>query len=78
MLERLSADPKLRGKKFTLSVQIWIEPDGRIKTVRLVGGTSDRELDGDVSAALASLGRMDQAPPIEMPQPINLKIVSRS
>jgi protein TonB len=76
--DRLSADPKLHAKKFTVGVRVWIAADGRIKDVRLISGSGNGELDGLIGAALSSLGRLSEAPPIEMPQPVTLKIVSRS
>jgi protein TonB len=76
--DRLSNDARVRAKKFTVAVRVWIESDGRIKEVKLTSGTGDRELDGLISASLSSMTRLDEAPPIEMPQPISLKIVSRT
>ena len=76
VLQRLSADAKLRAKPYTVSVQIWIGADGRIKEARVSGSTGDSGLDHAIAAALNSLGRLDQRPPLEMPQPVNLKIVS--
>ena len=76
VLQRLSTDAKLRSKKYSVSVQIWIASDGRIEQTRLTSSTGDRELDSAIAAALNSLGRLDQRPPLEMPQPISLRIVS--
>ena len=76
--DRLSSDEKLRGKKYIVAVRIWIEADGRIKEVRVTGGTGNREIDSAIQADLAALGRMTEAPPLEMPQPISLQIVSRT
>jgi protein TonB len=65
-----------RGKKYTASVKIWIEPDGRFKEVREVNGTGDPEIDKAIATAAARC-RTD-SPPLEMPQPVTLQIVSRS
>jgi protein TonB len=78
MTDRLSSDPKLRAKKFTVGVRVWIEADGRIKSVRLTNSTGNRDTDGAIAAALALLDRLSEAPPLEMPQPITLQIVSRT
>lgn len=77
VVDRLSGDTKIGSKKFSVSVRVWIEKDGRIKDVKLVTTSGDRELDKRIEAALASLTRMSEGPPLEMPQPISLKIVSR-
>lgn len=76
--DRLSSDNKLRGKKYTVAVRIWIEADGRIKDVRVVNGTGNHEIDSAIAADLVSLGRLSESPPLEMPQPVSLQIVSRS
>ena len=77
VVERLTADAKLGSKKFSVSVRLWIEPDGRIKEVRLVSTTGNPDLDQRIEASLASMTRLSDAPPLEMPQPVSLKIVSR-
>jgi len=77
LADRLAADPRLHGKKFDVVVRLWIEADGRIRESRLTGSTGNRDLDGAIAAILSS-GRFDQGPPIEMPQPIIFKIVSRT
>jgi periplasmic protein TonB len=76
--DRLSSDAKLRGKKFTVGIRIWLESDGRIKDVKMTTGTGNRDLDSAISSDIAALGRLSASPPIEMPQPISLQIVSRS
>lgn len=76
--DRLSADEKLRGKKYSVAVRIWIEADGRIRDVRVVNGTGNRELDNAIAADLGALGRLSESPPLEMPQPVSLQIISRS
>jgi protein TonB len=76
--DRLSTDAKLRGKKYTVGVRIWLESDGRIKDVKMTSGTGSRDLDSAISSDIAALGRLSASPPLEMPQPISLQIVSRS
>jgi protein TonB len=74
--ERLSADSHIGTKRFSLSVRVWIEPDGRIKEVKLTSSTGNHDLDQRIEAALAQLTHLTEAPPLEMPQPISLKVVS--
>jgi protein TonB len=78
VVERLNADSRIGSKKFSLSVRVWIEPDGRIKEMKLVSTTGNRELDERIEADLVSLARLGEPPPLEMPQPISLKIVSHT
>ena len=78
IVDRLSSDAHVHEKKFSVSVRVWIDTDGRIKQVHLVSTTGNRDLDNAISKALSSLTRLSEAPPIEMPQPISLQIVSRA
>jgi protein TonB len=77
VLEKLSSDVGIGSKKFSLSVRAWIEADGHMR-LKLVTTTGDPQLDQRIESALNSLTRLSEAPPLEMPQPINLKIVSRT
>jgi protein TonB len=76
--DRLASDPKLRAKKYTVGVRVWIETDGRIKQVRVSTSSGNRDIDSEIAAALSQINRLSAAPPLEMPQPITLQIVSRS
>ncbi len=78
LIARLSADRSLRSRKFTITVKVWVAPDGQIQNVKVVSASGNKDLDGSIEAALSHLGRLREAPPIEMPQPVSLRIVSRS
>jgi TonB family protein len=75
--DKLANDVRLRSHRYTVAVRVWVDRDGRIKDVRLVAGTGNHELDQAIVAAVSTIDRMSDPPPIEMPQPISLKIVSR-
>jgi periplasmic protein TonB len=74
--EKPSSDTKIGSKRFSISIRVWIEADGRTK-VKLVTSTGDLQLDQRIESALSSISRLSDAPPLEMPQPVSLKIVSR-
>jgi len=78
VVEHLSGDSRLGAKKFSVSVQVWIASDGRVTEIKLVTTTGNHDLDQRIEAALTSLTRIGDAPPLEMPQPVSLKIVSHS
>jgi protein TonB len=78
VVERLTDADQLRARKYSIAVRVWIESDGRIREVRLASSTGDAGLDSAIESALESLPRMAEPPPVEMPQPISLRIVSRS
>jgi periplasmic protein TonB len=75
VLEKLSSDAGIGSKKFSLSVRAWVEADGRLR-LKLETSTGDRQLDQRIESVLSSLMRLSEAPPLEMPQPVHLKIMS--
>lgn len=77
ILERLQDNKEARSKSYKVTVRVWVRPDGGIERVKLANSTGSRELDSAIEAALGGLGRLPQAPPLEMPQPVSLQIVSR-
>ena len=76
--DALSNDARARRGKYTVVVQVWLARDGRIERVVLTQPTGNHELDAAIEQALNHGGRVQEAPPLEMPQPVTLKIVSRS
>jgi protein TonB len=76
--DKLSADARLRSKKFTVALKIWIESDGRIREVHVVSGTGNGDLDDAIKSAVAAIGTMSESPPLEMPEPVTIRIVSRT
>lgn len=77
ILDRLQDDKRARGASYKVTVRVWLARDGTVEKVKLTNSTGNRDLDGAIEAALAQLRRLSQAPPIEMPQPVSLQIVSR-
>lgn len=75
--DRLQDDDRIRASAYSIVVRVWLGPDGGVAKVTLAGSTGNRELDGNIERALANLPRIAQAPPLEMPQPLQLRIVSR-
>jgi protein TonB len=76
--DKLSNDSRLRAKHFSVAVRVWIENDGRIREVHVVSGTGSGELDNEIELAVASIGRLSEPPPLEMPEPVTIRIVSRA
>jgi protein TonB len=77
ILDSLSGDERIRKGSYQVTVRVWLATDGRVERIRLAGTSGNRELDGAIEQALARLGRVREAPPLEMPQPVTLRIVSR-
>jgi len=77
ILEQLNTEKQAHRGEYSLMVRVWVRNDGSIDRVRVVEGSGNRERDAAIEAALTRMGRLSQAPPADMPEPINLRIVSR-
>lgn len=77
VLERLGDDPEVRKGSYSIAIRVWVRHDGEIERASLVGTSGDAERDRAIERALRS-ARLSQPPPANMPQPINLRIVSRA
>ena len=77
ILEQLNTERQARRGDYSLLVRVWLRGDGSVDRIRIVEGSGNRERDQAIESALARLGRLPQAPPADMPEPITLRIVSR-
>jgi len=78
ILGQLQEDERVRKGNYSVRVRVWVRPDGTIERFGLVRSSGDRERDKAIEQALTRIGRVPQAPPADMPQPINLRIDSRA
>jgi protein TonB len=76
--DSLSEDDKVRRGSYQILVRVWLSSDGRVERIKLASTSGKQELDTAIEQALTRVSRVREAPPIEMPQPITLRIVSRS
>jgi periplasmic protein TonB len=74
--DKLSANEKIRRGSYSAAVRIWVASDGSVERALLVQGTGKSDLDAAIETAARQV-RLGETPPLEMPQPITLKIVSR-
>lgn len=77
ILDALSASSKARHGSYSVIVRVWVAADGRVERVALAQGSGRSDLDSDIQQALARVSHVSESPPLEMPQPVTLKIVSR-
>jgi periplasmic protein TonB len=77
ILDQLNAEKRARAGDYTVIVRVWVRSDGTIDHVHIAQSSGNRERDAAVEAALSRIGRLSQAPPADMPEPISLRIVSR-
>ena len=67
-----------RRESGVVRVEFEVGENGAVRRATLVGSTGDGGVDKAIETALERLGRLREGPPLEMPQPISLRIVSRS
>jgi protein TonB len=77
VLDALSNVERIRRSKYNVNVRVWIDATGRVERAALAESTGNHDLDSAIEQALTRAGRVREPPPLEMPQPITFKIVSR-
>ena len=78
ILDRLGAQEQARNAAFSIVVRVWVANDGTIQRVHIQQSSGNAERDRSIETALSGMTRLSQAPPADMPEPITLRIVSRS
>lgn len=74
----LARDQRLRSGEYRVEVRVWIAPDGAIERAELVAPTGNAAVDESLRSALTSMPRLAERPPENMPQPVRLRITSRT
>lgn len=74
----LARDKNLEHANYRVQVRLWLATDGLIQKAELIGTTGNEQVDKALRLALAELRRLKEAPPADMPQPLGLRISSRS
>jgi len=77
VLDTLSDDERIRRGNYSVIVRLWVTADGQVERIALTQASGNKDLDGYIQQALGHLKHIREAPPLEMPQPVTLKIVSR-
>jgi periplasmic protein TonB len=62
------------GLRFSVAVNLWLEPSGRIVKVTIGKSTGDPKLDDAVVSALQVLGKLDEPPPPSWQYPVRLNL----
>jgi len=68
----------LRKDEYRVVVKLWLNSDGAVKKAELVDSTGNPEIDKRLRTVLASLPAMMDRPPEGLPQPITMRLTSRS
>jgi periplasmic protein TonB len=77
VLDTLSDDERIRRGNYSVIVRMWVTADGQVERIALTQASGNKDLDGFIQQALGHLKHIREAPPLEMPQPVTLRIVSR-
>lgn len=74
----LAKDKELAKGDYRLVVKVWIAQNGKIDRFELEGSSGNAEIDGLIKTALNTISSLSEPPPEQMPQPVKLRITSRS
>ncbi len=77
LLTLLGENRDIRARAYSINVRLWLDGKGAVTRVALASSTGDRTLDHQLSSLLASMDRVAEAPPDGLPQPVQIRIVSR-
>jgi protein TonB len=78
MEEAIAKDKDLASGSYKVIVKVWVAANGRIQKYELVSSTGDAQKDLLVKKALDDMPPFSEGPPGDMPQPVKLKVTSRS
>ena len=76
--EALAAEETIRRDGYSVVVRIWVADDGTVTESEIVRGSGKDDLDRKISEVLRRRLRLSEAPPEDMPQPIKIRITSRT
>ncbi|MES2659599.1 MAG: TonB C-terminal domain-containing protein [Verrucomicrobiota bacterium] len=75
--EAMGRHPSTRSATISLQVRIWADSNGRITRAQLVGTSGNPAVDQSIRSQVLAGLQLPQAPPADMPMPINLRITGR-
>ncbi|MDO9163875.1 MAG: cell envelope integrity protein TolA [Methylococcaceae bacterium] len=77
-LQNLLNDTPAMKNGYSVIVNVWVGPDGRITRGELASGSGKADVDQAIRTALPKLrASIGKAPPDNMPQPVKIRLTSR-
>ena len=73
----LVENEQIRTKAYSVVAQLWVGEDGSITRAKLSKSTGDEVIDNALIELLTTSTMLASGPPIDMPQPVKLRISSR-
>lgn len=74
----LSKNIALRRRRYSVEIHVWVDSSGALKRYELIGSSKDADTDEEIRTAMSAMSTFSQSPPANMPQPIRLRIITRS
>jgi protein TonB len=75
--EYLQKDKELKRRDYKVQVKLWLNPEGRMQRVEMVGSTGDESADEAIKSALSRFPGVSAPMPDKMPQPMRLQLSNR-
>ncbi len=73
----LQKEKALRESSYRVVVKLWLDKTGHVERVELGGSTGSTQIDEALKAALQRMKPMSEAPPDDLPQPVQIRVTSR-
>ncbi len=77
LTDLLIEDKELRRREYLFILKVWVDKFGKIERYDLNQKTGEKKEKHLLENALAKLEKLSEAPPLELPQPITLRIRSQ-
>jgi protein TonB len=74
----LQKNTRLRSTNYRVIVKIWLGPDGVVSRAELSDTTGNADMDERLRTALSQLPPFGERPPDGLPQPITMRLTTRS
>lgn len=73
----LQKQKALRESSYRIVVKLWLDKTGHVERVELGGSTGSAQVDDALKAALRHMNPLSEAPPDDLPQPVQIRVTSR-
>lgn len=78
ILNQLGNQPDAHTASYSVTVSVWLGDDGTIRRVAIARSSGNVRRDHSIEQTLLAIGRLSQPPPVGMPEPVTLRIVSHT
>jgi len=68
----------LNGSSYNVVLNVWFEDNGRVRQARVVRGSGDGEMDRVIQDEVNNLPPLRESLPEDLPQPVRIRVTSRT